>query len=128
MHYAILFFETADDFARREDPTRQADYFGAHAEFLQAILEAGVACASGVGGLALTPPHAATTLRVRGGSRQVVDGPYADIKEQLGGVCLIDVADLDAALSWAERAPPASTGAVEVRPVFVPAMTLRGGT
>ena len=122
MQYAILFYETSDDFARREDPARQAEYFGAHREFLSAIREAGIACASGVGGLALTPPHAATTLRKRGGARQVVDGPYADTKEQLGGVCLIDVPDLDAALAWAERAPPASTGAVEVRPVFTPAM------
>jgi hypothetical protein len=48
----------------------------------------------------------------------VQDGPFADTKEQLGGYFVIDVADLDAALEWAERAPCAASGGVEVRPVF----------
>jgi hypothetical protein len=120
MQYAILCFETADDFARREDPERQAAYLGAHASFLAALNEAGVASQSVVGGAGLKPPHTATKLRKRGGSRQVVDGPYSDIKEQLGGIYLINVDDLDAALSWAERCPTASTGAVEVRPTKIP--------
>ena len=49
---------------------------------------------------------------------QVLDGPYADTKEQCGGYVLIDVPDLDAALSWAARCPAASHGVVEVRPVW----------
>lgn len=120
MQYAILCFETADDFAQREDPARQAAYRGAHADFLAALKEAGVAAPTVVGGAGLKPPHTATTLRRRGGSRQVVDGPHSDIKEQLGGIYLIEVADLDAALAWAERCPTASTGAVEVRPTSYP--------
>ena len=48
----------------------------------------------------------------------MLDGPYADTKEQLGGYYIIDVPDLDAALSWARRCPGAVTGAVEVRPVW----------
>jgi hypothetical protein len=121
MQYAILCFETPDDFARREDPERQAAYRGAHADFLAALKEAGVAAPSVVGGAGLMPPHAATVVRVRGGSRQVLDGPYSDIKEQLGGIYLIEVEDLDAALAWAERCPTASTGAVEIRPTSYPA-------
>lgn len=120
MQYAILCFETADDFARREDPARQPAYSGAHAEFLAALCEGGVAAQSVTGGAGLHAPHSATTVRKRGGARQVVDGPYSDIKEQLGGFYLIDVPDLDAALSWAERCPTASTGAVEVRPTRYP--------
>lgn len=120
MQYAILCFETSDDFASRDDAARQAAYRGAHADFLAALKEAGVAGASVTGGAGLKPPHTATTLRKRGGARQVVDGPYADIKEQLGGIYLIDVADLDAALGWAERCPTAGTGAVEVRPTSYP--------
>jgi hypothetical protein len=120
MQYAILCYETADDFARREDAERQAAYRGAHADFLSALKEAGVAAQSVVGGAGLKPPHTATTLRRRGGARQVVDGPYADIKEQLGGIYLIEVADLDAALTWAEQCPTASTGVVEVRPTSYP--------
>jgi hypothetical protein len=48
----------------------------------------------------------------------VLDGPYADTKEQLGGYFLIDVNDLDAALSWAARCPGSQHGIVEVRPIW----------
>jgi hypothetical protein len=61
---------------------------------------------------------AATTVRVANGKSQVLDGPYADSKEQLGGYYLLDVPDLDAAISWAARCPAASHGVVEVRPVW----------
>jgi hypothetical protein len=48
----------------------------------------------------------------------VLDGPYAETKEQLAGYYLIDVANLDAALSWAARCPGASHGSIEVRPIW----------
>lgn len=120
MQYALVVFETPDDFARRDDPARAPAYRAAHAEFLTALKEAGVAAQSVVGGAGLQAPHTATTLRKRGGSRQVVDGPYSDTKEQMGGIYLIEVPDLDAALGWAERCPTASTGAVEIRPTRYP--------
>lgn len=65
----------------------------------------------------LGPTTAATTVRLANGKPQVLDGPYADTKEQLGGYFLIDVADLDVALSWAARCPAAGHGVVEVRPI-----------
>jgi hypothetical protein len=71
-----------------------------------------------VGSNRLRPASTATTVRVANGKSQVLDGPYADTKEQLGGYYLIDVADLDAALAWAARCPGASHGVVEVRPVW----------
>jgi hypothetical protein len=61
---------------------------------------------------------AATTVRLANGKSQVLDGPYADSKEQLGGYYLIDAPDLDAALAWAARCPAANHGAVEVRPIW----------
>jgi hypothetical protein len=66
----------------------------------------------------LRPAASATTVRVADGKTQVLNGPYAETKEQLGGYYLIDVPDLDAALSWAARCPGASYGSVEVRPVW----------
>jgi hypothetical protein len=48
----------------------------------------------------------------------VVDGPYADTKEQLGGYYMIEAPDMDAALSWAARCPAAGNGTVEVRPLW----------
>ena len=57
-------------------------------------------------------------MRVANGKTQVLDGPYTDSKEQLGGFHIIDVPDLDAALSWAARCPTALHGVVEVRPIM----------
>ena len=66
----------------------------------------------------LRPVSSATTVRVVDGKTQVLDGPYADSKEQLGGYYLIDAPDLDAALAWAARCPGASHGIIEVRPIW----------
>jgi hypothetical protein len=60
----------------------------------------------------------ATTVKVREGKTEVLNGPFIETREQLGGYYLIDVPDLDAALSWAARCPGASHGTVEVRPVW----------
>ena len=86
----------------------------AYAAYTEAMAKAGIL----QGGNRLRPSSDATTVRVNGGKSQVLDGPYADTKEQLGGYYLIDVPDLDAALSWAARCPGASTGTLEVRPVW----------
>jgi len=66
----------------------------------------------------LHPVATATSIRLRDGKRLITDGPYAETREQLGGYFLIDVPDLDAALSWAARCPGAAHGIVEVRPVW----------
>jgi hypothetical protein len=66
----------------------------------------------------LQPTSTATTVRKINDKSQVLDGPYVDSKEQLGGYFLIDVPDLDAALSWAARCPGAGHGVVEVRPIW----------
>jgi hypothetical protein len=59
-----------------------------------------------------------STVSIADGKTRVLDGPYAEAKEHLGGYHIIDVPDLDAALSWAARCPSASRGRVEVRPVW----------
>ena len=59
----------------------------------------------------------ATTVRVRDGQTAVTDGPYAEVKEALGGFYLFECSSMDEALDWAARIPGASHGAVEVRPV-----------
>jgi hypothetical protein len=60
----------------------------------------------------------ATTVRAADGKPQVLDGPYADSKEQLGGYFIIEAPDLDAAISWAARCPTVGHGVVEVRPLM----------
>jgi hypothetical protein len=66
----------------------------------------------------LQPPETATCVRLRGGSRTVVDGPFAETKEQLGGYFLMRVANLDEAIAIAARIPGSSRGTAEIRPLF----------
>src|SRR5262245_52344191 len=65
---------------------------------------------------ALQPVSTATTVRVRNGKASVVDGPFAETKEQLAGFYLIDAKDLDEAVRIASKIPPARVGSIEVRP------------
>jgi len=66
----------------------------------------------------LHPTSTATSVRVREGKRLVTDGPFAEVREQLGGYFLVDAKDLDEALEIAGRIPGARRGTVEVRPVI----------
>ena len=66
----------------------------------------------------MQPPETATTVRVEDGKTLTTDGPFAEIKEALGGYCFFEADDLDAAIAIAARIPAASMGgAVEVRPM-----------
>ena len=92
---------------------QQEEGMAAYRAYNEALSKAGVR----VGSSQLGPSSSATTVRVVNAKTQVLDGPYADSKEQLGGFHIIEVADLDAAISWAARSPTALHGVVEVRPV-----------
>lgn len=69
-------------------------------------------------GQALRPPEDATTVRVRDGKVLLSDGPFTTTKEQIGGLCVIECADLDEALDIAATHPVARHGMVEVRPIW----------
>ncbi|MCL2393846.1 MAG: YciI family protein [Acidimicrobiaceae bacterium] len=80
----------------------------------QAMADAGVLVDSGP----LQSAEAATTVRIRNGETQLSDGPFAEIKEQLGGYYILDCDDLDTALRYAATIPAAKYGSVEVRPLM----------
>ena len=80
--------------------------------YAKALNSAGVLISAEV----LQPSAVTTTVTAADGTLRVQDGPFADTKEQLGGTFVIDVADLDAAIEWAGKAPSVGWGAVEVRP------------
>jgi hypothetical protein len=113
MQYMLMIYgnEAGMQSASKADAERMLAAYGA---YTQAIKSAGVLVASG----RLRPSTAASTVRVADGKTKVLDGPYAETKEQLGGYYLIEVPDLDAALSWAARCPGASHGTIEVRPIW----------
>ena len=99
---------------RAATATDTAQMLAAYGAYYEAMAKAGVM----VSGERLQPATSATTVRVKAGKTEVLDGPYADTKEQLGGYFVIDVPDLDAALDWAARCPGASHGCIEVRPIW----------
>ena len=69
------------------------------------------------GGKELDDIRTAKTVRVRDGEVLVTDGPFAETKEQIGGVFDIKLPDLDTALDFAAKIPAAETGSIEVRPI-----------
>ena len=70
------------------------------------------------GGDALHPTTTATTVRVRKGKIETLDGPFAETKEQLGGYYLLDCANLDDAIKYAAMIPGAAIGSIELRPIM----------
>jgi hypothetical protein len=113
MQYLLMIYgnEAGMLAAPKEMVTQMSAAYGAYTEAMQ---KAGVLR----GGERLRPTSDATTVRVKDGKTQVLDGPYAETKEQLGGYYMIEVPDLDAALSWAARCPGAAAGTMEVRPIW----------
>ncbi len=93
---------------------QQEQGMAAYMAYTEALTKAGVLVGTG----RLQPSSAATTVRNANGKPQVLDGPYVDSKEQLGGYYIIDVPDLDSAMSWAARCPTVDHGVVEVRPYW----------
>ncbi len=113
MKYLLLQYinETAMLNLPREEAGRMHAAYMAYTETMK---QAGVLLANH----GLRPSSEARTVRAPAGKQSIVDGPYAETKEQLGGYFLVEVPDLDAALSWAARCPGAQHGAIEVRPVW----------
>lgn len=113
MQYLLMLYSDESGWSNMT-PAEQEQAMGAYHAYTEALTKAGALAGSN----RLRPVSSATTVRVANGKTQVLNGPYPDSKEQLGGYYLIDVPDLDAAISWAARCPGASHGIVEVRPIW----------
>jgi hypothetical protein len=113
MEYVLLIHADPAGLQALRDAERSTA-LAAYGAYTEALNKAGILRA----GERLRDASAATTVRVREGKTEVLNGPFIETREQLGGFYKIDVPDLDAALSWAARCPGASHGAVEVRPVW----------
>lgn len=111
MRYLLLIAEEEGVRSGWSDDDQQADMARWFA-YTNELREAGAL----VDGVALNESSTATTVRVEGGDTLTTDGPFAETKEVINGYYLIDVDDLDSAISWAARIP--TIGAVEVRPVL----------
>jgi hypothetical protein len=110
MKYALLFYA-------REDMPGAGKEWGA---FDLEAFEADLKKASGawIGNHPLASVANATTVRVREGKTLTTDGPFAETHEQLGGIWLFELPNLDEAIRFAQRIPYAKYGAVEIRPLW----------
>jgi hypothetical protein len=113
MQYLLMLYVNEAGWSKLT-PVQQEQGVAAYSAYTEALTKAGAL----VGVNRLQESSAGTTVRITDGKPQVLDGPFVDSKEQLGGYYLINVANLDAAISWAARCPTAGHGVVEVRPVF----------
>ena len=113
MEYMLLIHADPTGLQALRDAERSTA-LAAYGAYSEALAKAGIVR----GGNRLRNADAATTIRVREGKTEVQNGPFIETREQLGGYYLIDVPDLDTAMSWAARCPGASHGAVEVRPIW----------
>jgi hypothetical protein len=96
-------------------PQEREGVYDRYRAFGEEATKAGVA----IGGAELGPTRDATTVRIRDAETLVTDGPYAEVKEALGGYYLLECGSLDEALDWAAKIPGAEHGAVEVRALYV---------
>jgi hypothetical protein len=113
MQYMLLIYGNESNM-QSATPSDIEQMVAAYGAYTQALKAAGIL----LGSDRLRPSNTATTVRITNGKTAVLNGPYAETREQLGGYYAIEVPDLDAAISWAARCPGAAHGTMEVRPVW----------
>jgi hypothetical protein len=112
MQYALLLYEDESVYGPGKSGPEMRGIVARHIAFREEL------GATRLGGAGLAATASATTVRTAKGKQTVHDGPFAEIKEQLGGFYLIEAPDLDAAIAIAKRVPVLRDGAVEIRPLL----------
>ena len=113
MQYMLLIHSEENGWAKLTK-AEQEQGLAAYTAYGQALKAAGAYVSAD----RLQGASTASTVRVKDGKTKVLNGPYAESKEQLGGYYMIEAKDLDAALAWAAKCPGAHHGVVEVRPTW----------
>ncbi len=114
MQYLLLLYSAESDL-----PKPETDEFGQLMAGFEAFTEEVQSKGFMKGGEGLQPLSTATTVRVRNGKTECIDGPFAETKEALGGYYLLDVESLDEAIEYAAKIPTVVYGSVEIRPIMV---------
>ena len=104
-------------------PEERGEVYKEYGAFAEQARQAGVL----VDGAELDSTSTATTVRVRDGETLVTDGPFAELKEALGGYFVLECSSIEDACRWAARIPGATHGAIEVRPLYVDPSANGGG-
>ena len=113
MQYMFLIY-SAEDSGPTPGSAEFEAFMAGYGAFTKEVREAGIMKE----GAPLQGVETATTVRVRDGKTETLDGPFAETKEVLGGYYVLDCENLDAALSYAAKIPTAAHGSIEVRPVL----------
>jgi len=113
MRYVLLIYASEEDVTRMTQAERDA-VMRSHGAFAEDTQKRGLL----TGGAPLQSTRTAKTVRVRKGKTFTTDGPFAETKEQLGGIYVLNCKDLDEAINLAARLPEVSHGTVEIRPVL----------
>src|SRR5690349_15247323 len=111
--YMLLIYGSEADYARMTQEERVALMQG-HVAFANEALRRGIL----TGGAPLQPTSTATTVRVRKRKKLIIDGPFAETKEQLAGTYLLNCKDRGEANEMATMIPDALFGSIEIRPVM----------
>jgi hypothetical protein len=114
MQYMLMIHEDESVYAGEGGEALMADVLAKHMAFGTDLAQSGIAFS----GERLKTADTATTIRWDYGTATLHDGAFAETHEELGGFYIIDVPDLDTALSWARRLPIPGKGAIEVRPIW----------
>ncbi len=112
MQYLLMIYE-AEEIWENKTVEEKREVLAGHGVLGENMTKAGVEFS----GQALRSTSTAVSLRQRGGELQISDGPFAETKEQLAGFYLIDVDNIEQAMSYAKQIPHADTGTIEIRPI-----------
>ena len=115
MRYMFLIYSRELEMAERSQAEKDAT-FARHVALMDATKQKGIF----LGAEPLQPTRTATTVRIEDGKPLVIDGPFAETKEQLAGYYILECKDLDEAIGWASQIPTACqgrAGSVEIRPL-----------
>ena len=113
MQYMLAIFNDESGWAKLSK-TEQQQGSAAYTAYTEALVKSNAL----VAGERLRPTATASTVKVIDGKTKVLDGPYAESKEQLAGYYIIEAKDLDGAIAWAAKCPGAHHGTMEVRPIW----------
>jgi hypothetical protein len=113
MRYMLLIYASETDFSNMTSEERAAIMQG-HGTFAQEAMQRGIL----MGGAPLQPTNTARTVRIRNGKTLVIDGPFAETKEQLAGTYILDCKNMDEAIELAAKIPDAQYGSIEIRPIL----------
>ncbi|MBK1880536.1 YciI family protein [Pelagicoccus mobilis] len=117
MEYLLLIYEDATTPVECQTPSNEDGHstvLDEYMAFTKEVESAGIL----LGANPLQPIETATTVRIRNGKTETVDGPFAETKENLAGYYLLNCQSQDEALTWAAKIPGAKWGSIEVRPIM----------